>query len=80
MAERVSVETFAEHVGTLTHDVFSLEVTMSGFHKMIADAVQPEDDLEAVEGRLDGQVGSEGRALIAALIAERGRADIEDGD
>ncbi|MXY54002.1 MAG: AAA family ATPase [Gammaproteobacteria bacterium] len=78
VAERVPVETFAEHVGTLTHQVFGLEVTRSGFHKMISDAVQAESDLETVKGRFGGQIGSEGRALIAALIAQGARAEPED--
>ena len=69
VAERVPVETFAEHVGTLTHEVFGLEVTKSGFHKMIADAVRPDDGFEVIEEKFDGQVGSEGRGLVAALIA-----------
>lgn len=79
VAERVPIETFAEHVGVLTHQVFGLEVTKSGFHKMITDAVQPEDDLEAVEEKFGGQVGWEGLALVAALIAEGSRADAKDG-
>ena len=78
MAERVPVETFAEHVGTLTHEVFGLEVTKSGFHKMISDAVRPEDSFEEVEERFDGGLGSEGRALVAALIARERLGDVED--
>ena len=80
VAERVPVETFAEHVGTLTHEVFGLEVTKSGFHKMIGDAFQPEDNLAAIEGKFDGQLGSEGRALVAALIAQGRVPDVEDDD
>ena len=79
VSERVQIETFAEHVGRLTHEVFGLEVTESGFHKMIADAVGPDDDLHAVASKFDGEVGSEGRALISALLAQRGSPDAPSG-
>ena len=72
VAERVQIETFAEHVGRLTHEVFGLEVTESGFHKMIASAVEPEDDLDAVGQKFDHEIGSEGRALISALLVNKG--------
>lgn len=37
--ERPEIETFAENVGHLIHEVFGLEVTRSGFYKMIAEAI-----------------------------------------
>ena len=77
VAERVQIETFAEHVGHLTHEVFGLEVTESGFHKMIAEAVKPDDDLDAVGREFDSEIGSEGRALISALLAQRGSANTQ---
>jgi predicted ATP-dependent endonuclease of OLD family len=36
-AERLELETFGENVGTLTREVFGLEVTHSGFHKMLQE-------------------------------------------
>ena len=75
IAERVQIETFAEHVGRLTHEVFGLEVTQSGFHKMIADSVEPEDDLDSVDRKFDGEIGSEGRALASALLAHSQSSD-----
>jgi hypothetical protein len=36
--DRPRIETFGENVGVLTDDVFGLEVTGTGFHKMLADA------------------------------------------
>lgn len=77
VAERVQIETFAEHVGRLTHEVFGLEVTDSGFHKMIANAVEPEDDLDAVGRKFDHEIGSEGRALISALLVNSRPSDAE---
>ncbi len=73
--ERPEIETFAENVGRLTHEVFGLEVTRSGFYKMIAEAIGAGDDFEDVIGKFDGEVGLEGRALISVRIAERDAAD-----
>ena len=76
-AERPQIETFGENVGTLTHEVFGLEVTDSGFHRMIADAVSVHRSYNEVLGAFNGSIGSEGRALVQALLAARD-AD-EDG-
>jgi predicted ATPase len=77
-AERPQIETFGENVGTLTHEVFGLEVTDSGFHRMIADAVSVHDSYDEVLAAFAGSIGSEGRALVQALLAARD-ADDEDG-
>ena len=77
-AERPQIETFGENVGTLTHEVFGLEVTDSGFHRMIADAVSVHSSYDEVLAAFGGSIGSEGRALIQALLAARD-ADDEDG-
>ncbi|WP_316228903.1 ATP-dependent nuclease [Bradyrhizobium sp. SZCCHNR1070] len=76
--ERPEIETFAENVGRLTHEVFGLEVTRSGFYKMIAEAIDANDDFDDVIGKFDGEVGLEGRALISVRIATRDVPD--DGD
>ena len=73
--ERPEIETFAENVGRLTHEVFGLEVTQSGFYKMIAEAIGARDNFDNVIRKFDGEVGLEGRALISVRIAERDAAD-----
>jgi predicted ATPase len=70
-ADRPELETFAENVGVLTQEVFGLEVTRSGFHKMLADAVGDLNSIDAVLRKFDNEVGSEGRALVSGLIAGR---------
>jgi hypothetical protein len=75
-ADRPEIETFAENVGILTQEVFGLEVTRSGFHKMLADAVGDLNSIEPVLRKFDNEVGSEGRALVSSLIAIRN----SDGD
>ena len=80
IAERLPIETFAEHVGHLTHEVFGLEVMRSGFHKMIAEAIEADDDFDAVNNKFDDNVGSEGRALISMLLAQRDALSGESDD
>jgi predicted ATPase len=78
VVERPEIETFAENVGRLTHEVFGLEVTRSGFHKMIAEAITAGDDFNDVLDKFDREIGLEGRALISVRIAERDAANGED--
>jgi predicted ATPase len=70
-ADRPDIETFGENVGVLTREVFGLEVTRSGFLQMLTEAVGDETRIEDVLKKFDNEVGSEGRALISSLIAER---------
>lgn len=76
-ANRPDIETFAENVGILTREVFGLEVTRSGFHKMLADAIQQEQTIEEVAAKFDHSIGSEGRALISSMLASRSSDDGE---
>jgi hypothetical protein len=67
--ERPETETFGENVGILTREVFGLEVTRSGFHRLLVEAVDSDRHYDAVVHHFDGQLGDEARALIRALIA-----------
>ena len=70
---RPEIETFGENVGTLTQEVFGLEVTASGFHRTLQEAVDAGADYEDVMRTFDGQLGAEGRALAQsmAFMAQR---------
>jgi ATPase subunit of ABC transporter with duplicated ATPase domains len=71
VAERPRIETFGENVGTLTSEVFKLEVTAAGFHKLLTDAIQKSGgDYEGILNRFSHQLGAEARAIV------RGRAAI----
>lgn len=68
--DRPEIETFAENVGTLTREVFSLEVTESGFHKMISDHLM----MHSYEDLLDhykNQIGMEGKAIARAIYKSK---------
>lgn len=72
-AERPEIETFAENLSTLTREVFGLEVDRSGFHKMIGEVVESSRDFDEVMTRFNGAVGSQGQALVRAMLARRDR-------
>ncbi|MDH4564533.1 ATP-binding protein [Pseudomonas sp. BN411] len=74
IVERPTVETFGENIGVLTREVFGLQVTKSGFHKLLQDAVLDGSSYRRVLNRFGGQLGDEAKAIVQALIAER------DGD
>lgn len=65
-ADRPEHETFGENAGTLTREVFGLEVTQTGFHQLIAELALKHtyDDILTL---FDGQLGAEGRGLARAL-------------
>ncbi|MDQ7249614.1 AAA family ATPase [Dongia sedimenti] len=72
VVERPTVETFGENVGILTREVFGFEVTKSGFHRLLDDAVNVRRlNFNAVLEHFDGKLGAEARAIVQALIAER---------
>ncbi len=73
VAERPEIETFGENVGVLTREVFGLEVTNSGFHQMIRQAIEVDGlSYEELLERFDGQLGAEARAIARGLIASSG--------
>jgi hypothetical protein len=67
-AERPLLETFGENVGTLTDEVFGLEVTATGFHRLLADSAEQWREYARALEDFDGQVGAEGRAILRAMI------------
>ena len=71
IAERPEIETFGENVGVLTREVFGLEVTQSGFHRLLQAAVNQKKNFKQTMQLFDSELGSEARAILRALISER---------
>ena len=71
---RPEIETFAENVGTLTREVFRLEVAESGFHKMIKDHLKDKDYEETIAD-FKNQIGSEGRAIARSILINKDSKD-----
>lgn len=66
--ERPRIETFGENVGILTDEIFGLEVTSTGFHRMLADAAMSSATYEQALESFNGQLGSEGRSILRAMM------------
>jgi len=76
LADRPEIQTFGENVGLLTREVFGLEVTQSGFHKMLSDTVVEQSNYESVLRHFDGQLGDEARAIVQGLLATKNNNDL----
>jgi len=73
IAERLEIESFGENVGLLTQEVFGLEVTDSGFNKILNNIVQIADSYEEALNMLDDQIGFEGRAILRNLFHHKNK-------
>ena len=65
---RPKIETFGENVGTLTSEIFGLEVEKSGFHNLLTESVKQGGTYEDILKSYDNQLGREGRLLLKILI------------
>lgn len=70
-ADRPENETFGENVGVLTREVFGLEVSKSGFHKLLEQSVLEGNDYDEILHKYGSQLGFEGRAILKSLISNR---------
>lgn len=70
---RPEFETFGENVGTLTREVFGLEVAKSGFNAMLLAEAERAATYEQVIAAFGDQLGFEGRAILRSIMhrAER---------
>lgn len=64
-------ETFGENVGVLTHEIFGLEVTQSGFHELLQNAVARGGTYEEIVAEFSGELGHEARAILLSMISAR---------
>lgn len=76
-AERPQTETFGENVGVLTREVFRLEVSQSGFHRMLSEAADRHSSFEEVIEYFNNELGAEARAILRGLFAAK---DTQDTD
>ena len=74
-AERPRIETFGENVGSLTREVFGLEVSQSGYHALLQAAVSAGDTYDAIVAAYGDQLGQEARGILRAMVADRDRAE-----
>ncbi len=78
VADRPTRETFGENVGILTHEVFGLEVTHTGFHQalsqLVAEGLPYDEILRAFEGKLGGEAQILTRSLVAIRESDEHQA------
>lgn len=72
---RPETETFGENVGTLTREVFGLEVTDTGFYRMVRERAEQATRYGEVSAEFDDQLGGEAMALLRAFFAVRRERD-----
>lgn len=70
ISERLTIETFGENVGVLTNEVFGLEVTNSGFYKLLDKIAQEKDSYDEVLEYFGGQLGMEAKAILMTYFVE----------
>ncbi|MBC8549599.1 MAG: AAA family ATPase [Candidatus Brocadiales bacterium] len=70
-SERPEIETFGENVGILTREIFGLEVTESGYHRLLKEAQENQDSFQSVVQYFGNNLGSEARGILRGLIAEQ---------
>ncbi len=73
-SDRPERETFGENVGILTREIFGLEVSKSGFHEMLEQAVRDGGTFESILRDYNEQLGYEAQTILRTLIAARDAA------
>lgn len=66
-ADRPEEETFSESVGILSRSVFRLELSQSGYHRVLSDIKNRFDTYEEAIGHLQGRLGGEGKAVLHSM-------------
>ncbi|KLV19210.1 ATP-dependent nuclease [Bacillus altitudinis] len=72
---RPRLETFGENVGTLTREIFGLEVNDSGFHLRLKEAVEEFDDFNDILEYFNNQLGAEARTVIRSLLIAKEKSE-----
>jgi len=65
---RPIIETFGENVGVLTREIFGLEVSDSGYHKLLEKEIQKSRSYTRILRNFHGQLGSEAKGILRSLI------------
>lgn len=72
--QRPELETFGENVGVLTREVFGLEVTNSGYHSRLNQALEESgNDFELAVSLLGSSLGAEAKAILRTMSLARKR-------
>lgn len=73
--ERPRIQTFGENVGILTNEIFGLEVSSSGYNKILEELVNQTQNYEAAIHRINNEIGLEAKAILRTMFYEKNRAN-----
>lgn len=80
--ERLQTKTFGSSISQLTNEVFGLEVTNSGFHKLLTEAVDSNSDriygsseYDSIVTKFNNQLGDEAKLHLRTLLAVKAAAE-----
>jgi ABC-type transport system involved in cytochrome c biogenesis ATPase subunit len=65
---RPKVETFGENVGTLTREIFGLEINNSGYHLRLKEVVEEIRDYKGILEHFNYQLGAEAKTIVRSLL------------
>lgn len=66
-AERPTIETFGESVGILSREVFQLELSQSGYHRILDDVRREAATYADAINLVGNQLGAEAKAVLRAM-------------
>ena len=69
--ERPRLETFGENIGVLTNEVFGLEITESGFYKILKEILAENDTYEDALTSISNKLGIEGKSILRSLFFDK---------
>ncbi|MGG3940955.1 AAA family ATPase [Peribacillus psychrosaccharolyticus] len=70
---RPQIQTFGENVGTLTREIFGLEINNSGFNRRLKDAVEKFETYEEIVSSFNNQLGAEARTIVRSLLLSKSK-------
>lgn len=65
------IETYGENIGSITNDVFNLEIKNSGYYKNLKELVSTGLTYEDILNKLNNNLGDEGKSILNMLIHYR---------
>ncbi|MDP1393758.1 AAA family ATPase [Lysinibacillus capsici] len=68
---RPNIDTYGENVGILTREVFSLEVTNTGFYRVLSEYVNKGKNYSEILEEFEDALGLEARTILRTLLQEK---------
>ena len=75
VAQRPTIHTFGESIGSLTKEVFGLETSKSGFYTLLREAVVEYGDYDKIYERYNGRFGIEAELVLRTILAAARRGE-----